>query len=204
MKRSRKIRFWLKRAIDVGLCIILAPLALPILILFAILIKLDGGPIFFNTTRIGKNRKNFSAYKFRSMIVNADDYLDEQGRPTRERVTWVGKIIRRLSIDELPQIINIVKGEMSFIGPRPILPEHAESMDRQYEARFDVSPGISGLAQVSGRNTLPWDERFRLDVFYVENYSLWLDVKIFFKTIFVVLAGSGVVLDRNPDQVRSK
>ena len=194
----------IKRLIDLGLCLALFPLVGPLMFICAILIKLDGGPVFFKATRAGQFGKNFLVYKFRSMIVNADQFLDDEGRPTRERVTWVGKWMRRFSIDELPQAINILRGEMSFVGPRPILPADAESLDSKWHQRFEMPPGLSGLAQVSGRNTLPWSERYRLDVEYVENYSIWLDIKIMFRTVWVVITGAGMVMDRNPDQARAK
>ena len=194
----------IKRMLDLLLCLLMSPLLVPLFLIIALIIKLDGGPVFFNAARVGKHQKHFKAMKFRSMIVNADKYLDEDGRPTRNRITWIGKWLRRFSIDELPQVINVLKGEMSFIGPRPILPGNLDEVPQEYHDRFDVSPGLSGLAQVSGRNTLPWVDRYKLDVDYVRNYSLWLDAKILFRTFSVVVTGAGMVADRNPDQARAK
>lgn len=192
----------IKRCLDLLLCLFLAIPLLPFGVVCILLVRRDGGPAFYKSKRVGKDKKEFDALKFRTMIVDADKYLDDQGRPTRERVTSIGKFLRRFSVDELPQILNVVKGEMSFIGPRPILPEMVSDVDAGFEPRFLVPPGISGLAQVSGRNTLPWVDRYRLDVEYVTKYSLGMDLQILFKTFLVVFTGADVVLDRNPDDVR--
>lgn len=198
----RTIQFALKRVVDIVLCLILLMILAVPMIIMAFIIKLDGGPILFVAERAGRHKKLFPVFKFRSMRVDADKYLDEKGRPTGDRITVVGKVIRRLSVDELGQVFNILRGEMSFIGPRPILPADAESIAPEYARRFDALPGISGLAQVSGRNSLPWTRRFELDVDYVDKYSLLLDLKIILKTFWVVVSGAGMVMDRNPDQVR--
>ena len=199
---GKAVQLKIKRCLDLLLCLLLIVPLFPLGVICILLVRRDGGPAFYGSRRTGQKRKEFDALKFRTMIVNADNFLDEQGRPTRERVTPIGKFLRRFSVDELPQIINVLKGEMSFIGPRPILPTMAQEIDPKFEPRFRVLPGISGLAQVSGRNTLPWKDRYRLDVDYVENYSLLLDLKIFLSTFKVVTTGADVVLDRNPDDVR--
>lgn len=170
--------------------------------LIALAIRLDSrGPALFRQQRIGRGGKPFSILKFRSMVVNADALLDAQGGASGNRVTRFGKLLRLSSLDELPQLINIVRGEMSFIGPRPGPAERHERMTSEQRRRCDVYPGVTGLAQVSGRNTLRWSRRIELDVEYVKSYSWWLDVKILVRTVGVVFTGSGVVLDRNPRQV---
>jgi lipopolysaccharide/colanic/teichoic acid biosynthesis glycosyltransferase len=163
----------------------------------------DGGSIFFKQKRPGLYGKPFFIWKFRTMIPDADSLLDKNQKVNSgvNRVTKVGKFLRCLSLDELPQIINILKGEMSFIGPRPALYEAMEKYTVQQKKRFLMKPGITGLAQVSGRNLLKWSKRFEYDLQYIENYSLWLDIKILLKTVKVVLLREGIVLDRNPEQV---
>lgn len=198
------VQFKIKRGMDIVFSVILLLLLAAPLVLIAILIKRDGGPILFVAERAGFRKKGFPVFKFRSMRVDADKFLDEKGRPTGKRITAIGAFIRRFSIDELGQLFNILRGEMSFIGPRPILPDDAAKIEEAYDKRFEVLPGISGLAQVSGRNNLPWKKRFEIDVEYVEKYSLALDLKIFIKTFWVVVSGSGLVMDRNPDQVRNQ
>lgn len=183
----------IKRTMDIMLAICLTIVTFPIMVITAISIKLDdpSGPIFFMQDRIGYNNKQFKVCKFRSMRVESErngiKLSDE------ERMLKVGKIIRKLSIDELPQMINIIKGEMSFIGPRPLPVRYLEFYDDEEIKRHNVRPGISGLAQINGRNTLDWEKRFKLDVFYVENISLVLDLKIFIGTVKKVLVGSDVV-----------
>lgn len=136
------------------------------------------------------------------MVQDADRLLDRRGRVGAiPRVTRIGRFLRATSLDELPQLFNILRGEMSFIGPRPGLPEHYARYSDEQRRRYAVRPGITGLAQVNGRNTLPWSQRIRWDLHYIDNYSLWLDLRILLRTIHVVVTGKGVVLDRNPDQV---
>ncbi|MEM9940607.1 MAG: sugar transferase [Planctomycetota bacterium] len=202
MQTPSKITLLAKRTFDLWLCVLLLPGLIPLFLVIGILVKLDGGTIFFLSPRAGQRRKLFQAYKFRSMIVEADKYLDKSGRPTKNRVTWVGKWLRRFSLDELPQVINVIKGEMSWVGPRPILPLDAERIDEKFLPRFDVLPGLTGLAQVNGRNQLPWSKRFELDVKYVSELSLWNDLKIVIKTFKTVLTGAGMSMDRNPQQAR--
>lgn len=135
------------------------------------------------------------------MVPNADSLLNADRRVEMNRVTKVGKLLRLLSADELPQIINILIGEMSFIGPRPALWEHMSRYTEEQKKRFLMKPGITGLAQVNGRNLLKWSKRIEYDLQYIEHYSLWLDLKILFRTVKVVLLREGIVLDRNPEQV---
>ena len=201
MRRRNQIvvKYILDKVFALFLSLVLSPLWLAIMLA----IKLDdGGPVFFTQDRLGKDGEIFKIYKFRTMIVNADQFLDEQGRVTNEnRITRVGRILRFFSLDELPQLINILKGEMSVVGPRPVLPEHYQRYNTRQKRRFLMKPGVTGLAQVNGRNTLKWSQRIEYDIHYIEHYSLWLDLKILLKTIKVVLLREGVVLDRNPQEV---
>lgn len=183
---------FIKRFIDSLLSIIGIIILSPLLLLTAILVKVTSkGPVLFKQDRIGKNGKVFKIYKFRSMIVGAESIGSKnysfKGDP---RVTKVGRIIRATSIDELPQLINIIKGEMSIIGPRPVLtyfPCKYEEYTKEQLKRFEVRPGVTGLAQIHGRKEVPWDLRIKYDVEYVEKISFILDVKIFLKTIYNVI-----------------
>ena len=152
------------------------------------------GPVLFKQKRPGKNGKIFTVYKFRTMSTKL---YDDSGKKLTdfERMTEVGRFLRKTSIDELPQLFNIIKGEMSFIGPRPLLPEYLELYSPEQMRRHDVLPGISGWAQVNGRNTLTWDEKFAYDIYYVDHYSFKMDMRIFFKTIENVLCQSGINSD---------
>lgn len=163
----------------------------PVLLVCMILIKWKlGSPIFFKQRRIGKNNKEFEIIKFRTM----KDSLDKDGNllPDEERMTKLGMTLRSLSLDELPELINILKGEMSLIGPRPLLVKYLPLYDDKQIKRHDVTPGLTGWAQVNGRNSLSWCEKFELDVWYVENWSLYLDVKIFFLTFYKVFKREGI------------
>ena len=163
----------------------------PVILILAILIRVNlGSPIFFTQLRTGKNGKIFTFYKFRSMT----DAKDKEGNllPDSDRMTPFGSMIRKTSLDELPQLLNILKGEMSLIGPRPLLPKYLDLYTSEQMRRHEVLPGITGLAQVSGRNNLAWEKRFQLDVFYVDNWSLWLDLKILFATVEKVIKKDGI------------
>lgn len=163
----------------------------PVLLVCMILIKCKlGSPIFFKQRRIGKNNKEFEMIKFRTM----KDSVDKDGNllPDEERMTKLGMTLRSLSLDELPELINILKGEMSLIGPRPLLVKYLPLYDDKQIKRHDVTPGLTGWAQVNGRNNLSWCEKFELDVWYVENWSLYLDVKIFFLTFYKVFKREGI------------
>jgi undecaprenyl phosphate N,N'-diacetylbacillosamine 1-phosphate transferase len=194
------IKYFIDRIVGVLLFIAILIIFIPISIAKKIE---DGGSVFFRQKRPGLYGKPFYIWKFRTMIPNADTLLDGNNRINQgiNRVTRIGRILRYLSLDELPQIINIVKGEMSFIGPRPALYESMEKYTEKQKERFLMKPGITGLAQVNGRNLLKWSKRIEYDLQYIENYSLWLDIKILLKTIKVVLLREGIVLDRNPDEV---
>jgi undecaprenyl phosphate N,N'-diacetylbacillosamine 1-phosphate transferase len=161
------------------------------MLIVAILVYIwDGRPILFVQKRPGYKGKIFKIYKFRTMTSEKD----ENGNllPDEMRLKGVGKIIRSLSLDELPQLLNVLKGDMSFVGPRPLLVEYLPLYNERQKKRHDVKPGITGLAQVMGRNALSWKEKFEYDVYYVENLSFWLDLKIIFLTIWKVLKREGV------------
>lgn len=188
---------FIKHIIDKIFGAILLMLIFPILALMAIAIKLNSkGPVIFKQKRLGKNGKIFDMYKFRTMYVDAPDLRNKDGSTFNSdddpRVTNVGKILRKTSLDELPQILNILKGEMSFIGPRPDLPDHYELYSEDDKKKLLVRPGVTGYAQANGRNSNSWAQRIAMDIYYIENYSLVLDVQIFFKTIFSALKQEGV------------
>ena len=180
-----------KRIIDFLLALFLLIICLPLMLLIAIFVKVDSkGPVLFKQKRVGKDNKIFTIYKFRTMITDTE----RNGRQLSdfERMTRIGRILRELSLDELPQLINIIKGEMSFVGPRPLLVEYLDYYDDYKLKRHKVLPGITGWAQVNGRNLLSWEERFKYDVWYVENVSFFLDLKIVFLTLVKVLKKEGI------------
>lgn len=163
----------------------------PIMIIFAILIRMKlGKPIIFKQQRPGLHGNPFYVYKFRTMT----DEVDENGEllPDHIRLTKLGRLIRKLSVDELPQLFNVLKGDLSLVGPRPLLMEYLPLYTAEQARRHDVKPGITGWAQVNGRNAITWEEKFKLDVWYVENQSFWLDLKILFLTIVKVVKSEGI------------
>lgn len=185
---------YVKRFFDLIMALILVIIFLIPMIIIAILIKLDSkGPIFFKQERTGKNGKIFLLYKFRSMAVDNDVHdFNCQDKKTR-----VGNVLRKLSLDEFPQLINIIKGEMSFIGPRPWISDYYENMTDYQRRRNDVLPGITGLAQVKGRNNINIIAKINYDLEYVKNFSFKQDVKIFFLTIATVLSKEGADAGKN-------
>ena len=175
-----------KRVIDFLGSAILITILSPILLILSIMIYKDmGAPILFSQIRSGKAKKGFKIYKFRTMRDA------EKNESDADRITALGDTLRRWSLDELPQLFNVFKGEMSLVGPRPLLPEYDSHYSEEQNKRFFVKPGITGLAQIEGRNDLQWDEKFALDVVYVSNFSAFNDVKILVQTIFVVLGAKG-------------
>lgn len=189
-----------KPFLDIFLSILIFLLILPFLLILSCAILFSmGSPIFFRQERIGKNNKPFIMYKFRTM-------REPKGGENRllsdaDRVTKLGAFLRKTSLDELPEIINVIKGEMSLVGPRPLLDLHLELFDENQKRRHDVKPGMTGLAQVMGRQSLSFTQRTNLDVKYVDNLSLWLDVKIIVKTILVVLGADGIKTGQNFEEV---
>lgn len=181
-----------KRVLDFVFSLFALIVFSPLMAVAAVMIKLDdGGPALFRQKRPGKNGEIFEVYKFRTMSVRTED---ENGRPLSdmERMTKIGRALRKTSIDELPQFINVFKGEMSFIGPRPLLCEYLDLYSPEQARRHEVRPGISGWAQVNGRNAITWEEKFDYDVYYVDNMSFGFDIKILIKTVANVISGAGV------------
>lgn len=176
----------MKRAFDLVISSILIVLLLPIILLLVVIVRNQmGSPILFKQQRPGLNCKPFYLYKFRTMT----EERDEKGilLPDEQRLTRAGAIIRRLSLDELPQLINVLKGELSLVGPRPLLMKYLPLYTPEQARRHTVKPGITGWAQVNGRNAISWNEKFKLDVWYVDNHSFWLDMKILLMTAIKVL-----------------
>ncbi|MEG2286137.1 MAG: sugar transferase [Eubacterium sp.] len=189
-----------KRACDIALSIIGLPVFALIGIPTAIAIKIeDRGPVFYNALRLGKDEKIFKMYKFRSMKVNAPDLRNNDGSTFNAendpRLTKVGKFIRKTSIDETPQLFNILKGEMSFIGPRPDLPEHLKQYEGNEKRKLEIKPGISGYSQAYYRNSIEWKKRIKNDIDYIDNLTFLLDLKILVKTIQIIFKKENVFID---------
>lgn len=185
-------RIFFKRLFDFIISVLALPFWFIILaIVGSIIYFQDKGPIFYNAPRLGKDGRIFKMYKFRSMKMNAPDIRNEDGSTFNSeddpRLTKIGKFIRKTSIDETPQLLNIIKGDMSIIGPRPDLPEHKELYQGNEERKLEVRPGVTGFNQAYYRNTIPWKERIQNDIYYIDNLSLWMDIKVFFKTAVSVL-----------------
>lgn len=183
-----------KRIFDISISLILLiVLSLVILITAFLIQKKIGTPVIFKQQRPGLKGKAFYVYKFRSMT----DERNAEGEllPDEIRLTSFGKVLRKLSLDELPQLWNVLKGDMSFVGPRPLLMHYMELYNKTQLKRHDVRPGITGWAQVNGRNTISWEQKFEYDVWYVENQSFWLDIKILFMTVQKVFKSEGVSQD---------
>lgn len=184
---SRFIKYFVDRLIAAIALLIFSPLILVV----AILIRFNlGSPIFFTQQRPGKDGKIFTFYKFRTMT----DATDVNGNllSDGDRMTPFGTLLRKSSLDELPQLLNVLKGDMSLVGPRPLMVHYLQLYNSEQARRHEVLPGITGLAQTSGRNTLDWDKRLKLDVAYVDNWSLWLDFKILLATVWKVIKRDGI------------
>jgi lipopolysaccharide/colanic/teichoic acid biosynthesis glycosyltransferase len=176
----------LKRFFEIAGAILLLVLLAPILACIAVAIRINlGRPILFRQVRIGRHEHPFRILKFRTMIL--DEHL-----PDAERLTPLGRFLRKFSLDELPQLWNILAGDMSFVGPRPLLPEYLPRYTAHQRRRHEVKPGITGWAQVHGRNAITWEEKFSLDVWYVDHRSLWLDLRILVLTALRVLRQEGI------------
>lgn len=188
---------YIKRIFDIILSLFGTFILIIIIIPIGILIFIDDkGTIFYNANRLGKNGKIFKMYKFRTMKVNAPDIRNKDGSTYNSdddpRLTKIGKILRKTSIDELPQILNVLKGDMSFVGPRPDLPEHFNEYTKKEKKKLEVLPGITGYNQAYYRNSIKWRDRLKNDVYYVENISLLFDIKIVFKTFISILKKEGI------------
>jgi sugar transferase EpsL len=168
----------------------IAILGLPMVILAVIIRIKIGKPIFFKQERPGLYGKIYSVYKFRTMTNNKDK--DGNLLPDKERLTDLGRLLRSTSLDELPEFLNVIKGDMSIVGPRPLLTEYLNRYTPEQARRHELRPGITGWAQVNGRNAISWEEKFNLDVWYVNNLSIWLDIKIIGMTIWKILKREGI------------
>lgn len=183
---------YIKRLLDILISLVGLIFLSPIILIVAILVRIKlGSPVIFKQERPGKDGKIFKLYKFRSM----SDKKDKNGKllPDNERLTKFGRILRATSLDELPELVNILKGEMSLIGPRPLAVCYLPYYNEKEKHRHDVRPGLTGLAQINGRNTLNWEERFAYDIEYVNNITFASDLKILFKTFYKVIKKDGVV-----------
>lgn len=181
----------MKRVFDFVISSVAGLLLLPVILVIAIIVRWRlGSPVFYRQQRAGLHGKPFCLVKFRTML----DECDSAGRPRDDatRLTGLGRALRSTSLDELPELWNVLRGEMSLVGPRPLLPEYLPLYSVEQARRHDVRPGITGWAQINGRNSLTWEDRFALDVWYVENRSFWLDIKILLLTFIRVLRREGI------------
>ena len=191
MTKQAGLRLALKRAVDMSLAGVALSVAAPVMVGAAVAIRFNmGSPVLFRQRRPGKGGAVFEALKFRTMR----DAVDASGKPLPDgqRLTALGRIIRRTSVDELPQLVNVLRGEMSLVGPRPLLMDYLDRYTPQQMRRHDVLPGVTGWAQVNGRNATTWEERFAQDLWYVDHWSLALDLRIILMTISKVVRGSGI------------
>ncbi len=200
---NKRFQFFVKRVFDIILSLIGIIILLPIYLIIAIAIKLDSkGPVLFKQVRVGKNRKDFVIYKFRTMVVSAESKRELQIDPSNmdnfvfqsksdNRVTKVGSFLRKTSLDEIPQLFNVLFGDMSLVGPRPEIPDVVKYYPENYYQRLLVLPGITGLAQVSGRGEIELGKTIYYDLTYISNFSIWNDIKILFTTVFKVFKRDG-------------
>jgi Undecaprenyl-phosphate galactose phosphotransferase WbaP len=198
---------WIKRLMDIGIVVIGSIILSPLLICIAALVKLSSpGPVLYSQERIGQKRKHFTAYKFRSMVIDADKKLKlllEENPGVREeweqnqklkndpRITGIGSFLRKTSLDEIPQFVNVLRGEMSLVGPRPIVDNEVKKYGEDFQRVFSIKPGLTGLWQVSGRSDTDYTDRVSFDTYYLQSWSVWLDIWIICKTIVVILRGKG-------------
>ena len=205
-KISKKVYIKIKRVIDVIFASIALILLSPVFAIIAIAIKIDSkGPVFFTHKRIGKNGNIIKLYKFRSMVINAEEliksFTPEQMREYKEnykltndpRITKVGKFLRKTSLDELPQLINIINGDLSIIGPRPLVADELEKYGVNKDKFLSVTPGLTGYWAANGRSNTTYEQRMEMELYYIDNLSLKMDIKVFFKTILSVLKKEGAV-----------
>lgn len=189
----KSVNLALKRIFDIAVSFIALVVltVIPVMILVPIVIRLTSkGPAFFKQIRVGKGGKTFTMYKFRTMIT---EVYDAEGNEimSEQRITKIGRILRKLSLDELPQLFNVLNGTMSIIGPRPMLDYQAPRCIGEENLRFQMRPGLTGLAQVKGRNNILWEERIQYDIEYVKTFTFWLDIVILFKTVLMVFKHEG-------------
>lgn len=182
---------FIKRLFDIIVSAPVLIMLVPVLLIVMLLVRIKlGSPVFFRQVRPGKKGKPFEMIKFRTML----DAYDDQGKPLpdSERLTSFGKFLRSTSLDELPELWNVLKGDMSLVGPRPLLPEYLPLYNEHQRRRNEVRPGITGWAQINGRNNLSWEQKFDLDVWYVDNRGFWLDIKILILTVVKVFKREGI------------
>ena len=212
----RNFQLFIKRAFDIvaSLIMIIMLIVIPVFIIVPIIIKLTSkGPAVFVQERMGKDGKVFNIYKFRTMSLPPEGTYSVDGvlykpngellEPSSKRITKVGAFLRKTSIDELMQLFNILNGTMTFVGPRPTLPYQAESYTDEQRRRFEMRPGVTGWAQVNGRNGLTWTEKIKFDVEYIDGFSLWFDIKILFKTVAVVFKKEDIAFEKE-DSITAK
>jgi len=200
-------RYFFKRLLDLVLSLLALPVWLLILLIAAPLIYLeDRGPIFYNAKRLGKDGQAFTMYKFRTMKINAPDIRNADGSTYNAeddpRLTRIGKFLRQSSLDETPQLLNVIRGDMSLIGPRPDLPEHLAQYQGNEARKLEVRPGLTGFSQAYFRNTLPWKQRIQNDIYYIDHISFGFDARIFFKTIASILKRQNIYVPENPGDSR--
>lgn len=191
MKRDGKTTLLIKRVFDIFFALIAVVFLVPVFIVVSIVIVIsDGFPVFFTQVRPGKNGVPFKLHKFRSMkkARNQEIELSTDG----DRITKFGKFLRRTSLDELPELFNVLEGKMSIVGPRPLLMQYLERYSDEQARRHEVLPGITGWAQINGRNAILWEEKFHLDIWYVDHWTFCLDIKIILQTVWKVIKGEGV------------
>ncbi len=203
----RDFQLFLKRFADIliSLFLIIFMIAVPLLIVIPILIRLTSkGPAVFTQERTGKNGEVFKIYKFRTMLIPEESF-DEEGNQLapKQRITRVGAFLRKTSLDEIMQVFNVLNGTMSFIGPRPTLPYQTERYNERQRMRLNMRPGITGWAQINGRNDLAWSEKIEYDIEYIEKFSIWFDIKILFGTVGVVLKQDGIAFTKE-DAITAK
>lgn len=205
-KISKKVYIKIKRVIDVILASVALILLSPLFAIIAIAIKIDSkGPVFFAHKRIGKNGKIIKLYKFRSMVINAEEliksFTPEQMKEYKEnykltndpRITKIGKFLRKTSLDELPQLLNIIKGDLSIIGPRPVVTDELEKYGANTKKFLSVTPGLTGYWAANGRSCTTYEQRMQMELYYIDNLSLKMDIKVFFKTIEAVIKREGAI-----------
>ncbi|MEZ3487554.1 MAG: sugar transferase [Lachnospiraceae bacterium] len=211
----RKLQLGIKRCFDFVFSLLMIIILSPVLLIIALLVKISSpGKAVFTQERMGKDQKRFNICKFRTMknppigTYSVDGVLYKPSgdilEPSITRVTRIGKILRKTSLDELMQLFNIFNGSMSFVGPRPTLPYQAEKYTEEQKRRFALRPGVTGLAQVNGRNTLTWVEKIQYDLEYVDRFSILLDLKILIKTVAVVFKGEGINLEKEDPMTAKK